>query len=93
MEDIHKILNQYYEDWLEGEDGESVFTAIDEILELHPDGVDLFIEKFSKETDKSKKKTLGEIILRRKHYQPVIDFLRNEMGWDDFTGFAGFPES
>ena len=93
MEDINRKLNQCYEDLLGGEDGESVFPVINEILKLHPDGIDLFIEKFYKETNKSNKETLAEIILRRRHYQPVIDFLENEMGWDDFTGFAGFPDS
>jgi hypothetical protein len=36
--------------------------------------------------------TLAHIILKVLHYQPAIDFLKS-IGEDDFTGYAGFPES
>lgn len=88
-----KMLSKYYQDWLDRGEGEAIFMAIEEVLTEHPECLDIFIEKFHIEQNKSEKETLAEIILRHQPYQPAIHFLKNEMGWDDFTGFAGFPES
>lgn len=71
---------------------EPYYDLIDEILNEHPEHVQVFIKKFQIETDRRQKEILAQIILFVEHYLPAIEFLRNEMGWDDFTGFAGFPE-
>src|SRR4051812_35349681 len=90
---ILEKLASYYQDLVDGEMGEGLLSLIDEILIKNPEAINFFIDKFSVEENKGDKETLAQIILRQKQYQPAIDFLKTEMGWDDFTGFAGFPES
>ncbi|MEO5971156.1 MAG: hypothetical protein ABIQ95_14605 [Bdellovibrionia bacterium] len=92
-EQAEKTLNKYYLDWLSGGDGEAVFFAIDEILKDHPDCLQVFINRFVNEANNSEKETLAQIILRHSHYEPAINFLKVEMGWNDFSGFVGFPEN
>jgi hypothetical protein len=88
-----ELLKLYHELTVKGHILEPYFDLIDEILNENPEHVQIFIEKFQMESDRRQREILAQIILFVEHYQPAIDFLKNEMGWDDFTGYAGFPDS
>jgi hypothetical protein len=76
-------LERLYREWLNGGMGEGIFTAIESILTSCPDLIGIFIDKFHNETNLMLKELQAEIILRQQYYQPAVDFLRNEMKWDE----------
>jgi hypothetical protein len=72
---------------------EGLLDLADDLIKEDPESVDVLIDLFKIETNLRHKEILAQMILYGVHYQPAIEYLRNERGWDDFTGFAGFPES
>lgn len=71
---------------------EGLLELVDDIVGQNPKCVSIFIEKFDRETNQIHKELLAQMILYGIHYIPAIEFLKNERGWTDFTGYAGFPE-
>lgn len=93
LNEARKQLLSAYEFYLRTGDFQASALTIEEVLKIHPKSVDIFMSKFHNPDDSDDKEVLAQIILMAVHYPPAIDYLKNEMGWDDFTGYAGFPDS
>jgi hypothetical protein len=72
---------------------EGLLEMADDLISKNSQCADVFIEKFISEINPIYKELLAQMILYGVHYEPAIEFLKNDRGWDDFTGYAGFPES
>lgn len=91
-EDVRKELLSIWNE-IETSGPEGLLDIADEIIAINPKCADVFIEKFNNETNLVHKELLAQMILFGVHYLPAIEFLKNERGWSDFSGYAGFPES
>jgi hypothetical protein len=91
-QDRKELLSLYEETLKVGQLHEGIFLLIDSLLKEDPDCIDAIVDRFHHPNEKDDKETLAHIILKVLHYQPAIDYMKS-IGEDDFTGYAGFPES
>jgi hypothetical protein len=90
--DVRSQLLDLWEEIKSNDILEGLLDMADDLIKENPECTDVLIEQFHKESSLNRKELLAQMILYGVHYKPAIDFLRNERGWDDFTGYAGFPE-
>ena len=92
-EEKRKLVEAYQTLYEEGATTEYTFMYIEKTLDKFPELISIFEEMFEAETNKDRKETIAQILISVTPNQDAITFLKDEMGWDDFSGFKGFDQS